>query len=91
VSERIKDLRFYKMDTLDGSILFRWTETTKLLLTDRWDRSRNAWLDDPTFYEVTGIGGSSDYDRLSENEALRLMVRWGYSPTDAERLLREGL
>ena len=89
--EMLKSLRFYKMDTLDGTLLFRWAMTTKLLLLDRWDRARNAWIDDPTFIEVTGIGGSLDYDLISENEALRLMVRWDYAPTDAERLLTEGL
>ena len=91
MAEKLEELKYYKMDTLDGTLLFRWAKTTKLLLLDRWDRARNAWLDDPAFIEVTGIGGSSDYDRLSENEALRLLVRWDYSPTDAERLLREGI
>ncbi len=91
MAEKIKDLRFYKMDTLGGPILFRWTETSKLLLTDRWDRDRNAWMYDPAFIEVTGIGGSSDYDRISEDEAVFFITSKTISPIEAMRLTRAGL
>jgi len=91
VAEKPEELKYYKMDTLDGTLLFRWAETNKFLLTDRWDRARNAWMDDPTFIEVTGIGGSSDYDRISENEAVFLIASTTISPVEAVRLVREGL
>ena len=91
MAEKLEELKYYKMDTLDGTLLFRWAETNKLLLTHRWDRVRNAWMDDPTFIEVTGIGGSTDYDRISENEAVFLMVSNTISPRDAVSLLTEGI
>ena len=91
MAEKLEELKYYKMDTLDGTLLFRWAETNKFLLTDRWDRVRNAWMDDPTFIEVTGIGGSTDYDRISEDEAVFLIASKTISPVDATRLLRKGL
>ena len=91
MAEKLEELKYYKMDTLDGTLLFRWAKTTKLLLLDRWDRVRNAWLHDAAFIEVLGIGGSADYDLISEEEAVFLMASNTISPRNAVRLLREGL
>jgi len=92
MAERLKRVRFYKMDTLDRALLFRWAETIRQpFIMDRWDEKAKSWLDCPLFMEVLGIGGSSDYDLISPFEAALLIASKKISPVDAVSLLTEGL
>lgn len=71
----IKDLKFYKWDLIGGrTILFRWAKTDKNLFLERWDTEEEEWVDAPTLMEVTGNGGSSDYDRITEAEVLEILI-----------------
>jgi len=75
VSEMLKELRFYKEEFSDNTFtLFRWAETTTNLLLQRWDTGANAWIHAPYFIEVTGIGGSADYDLISEEDVIRRLT-----------------
>ena len=73
--ELLWDLRFFKWDLIGGrTVLFRWVKTNARLLLDRWDTEEEKWIDDPAFMEVTGIGGSSDYDRITEEEVIKRLT-----------------
>ena len=72
----LKALRFFKEDFSDHTtILYRWAETIRSpFLMDRWDTGANAWVSCPYFIEVLGIGGSADYDLISEEEAVKILT-----------------
>jgi len=75
VSEMLKALRFYKEEFSDNTFtLFRWAETNTNLLLQRWDTGANAWIHAPYFIEVLGIGGSVDYDMISQEEAVEILT-----------------
>jgi len=89
--ERLKDLFFFKWDLVGGrTVLFRWVKTNARLLLDRWDEEEKEWVDDPAFIEVTGIGGSSDYDRISEEEVTRILIP-SIGKEAATKALRAGI
>jgi len=73
--EIIKDLYFFKWDLVGGrTVLFRWAKTDKNLFLDIWDTKEKQWRDNPAFMEVTGNGGSSDYDRITEEELVKRLT-----------------
>jgi len=89
--EMLKSLRFYKLENSTRTILFRWAETIRSILLERWNRESNSWVSAPILWEATGIGGSADFDLISEDEAVFLIASKTISPVDAVRLTRAGL
>ncbi len=90
MATKLKDLRFYKFDLPDESLLFRWAETSERLFRERWDPSSEAWVSAPTFTEVTGIGGSADFDLISEDEVIRRLTPT-LGENSAKKAARAGL
>ncbi len=89
--ERIKDLSFFKWDLIGGrTVLFRWFKSNARLLLERWDTEEEEWVDDPAFMEVTGNGGSSDYDRITEEEAQEMLIP-SIGEDAATKALRAGI
>jgi len=48
-------------------------------ILERFDRDKQAWVDNPGLLAVTGIGGSHDYVEVTEDVARGLMRQWAES------------
>jgi hypothetical protein len=64
-------------DYLEPLALFRFQVTPDDLITDRFDRERDMWVDWPDMLGFTGIGGAENYAEVREEEANQLIQKWG--------------
>lgn len=52
--------------------LFRWIEGPDTLKLEKW--TGEAWVDWPDLLRATGMGGNSEYVRITEEEARPLLA-----------------
>lgn len=46
----------------------RWRQTKDGLFLERWDGK--SWVDSPSLYAATGIGGDNNFEEITEKEAM---------------------